>query len=73
MTTINIPDMRTGVNKKDEDGQEVDESDSDSGGYDEEDDAKEEKKAEAGEKKEGKYYRVFYSLIVFRKTCQKTI
>ena len=72
MTTINIPDMRTGVNKKDEDGQEVDESDSDSG-YDEEDDAKEEKKAEVSEKKEGKYYRVFYSLIVFRKTCQKII
>ena len=72
VTTINIPDMRTGVNKKDEDGQEVDESDSDSG-YDEEDDAKEEKKAEVSEKKEGKYYRVFYSLIVFRKTCQKTI
>ena len=72
VTTINIPDMRTGVNKKDEDGQDVDESDSDSG-YDEEDDAKEEKKAAASEKKEGKYYRVFYSLIVFRKTCQKTI
>ena len=72
VTKINIPDMRTGVNKKDEDGQIVDESDSDSG-YDEEDDAKEEQKAAVSEKKEGKYYRVFYSLIVFRKTCQKTI
>ena len=72
VTTINIPDMRTGVNKKDEDGQDVDESDSESG-YDEEDDAKEEKKAPVSEKKEGKYYRVFYSLSVFRKTCQKTI
>lgn len=54
VTTINIPDMRTGVNKKDEDGQPIDSSDSDSG-YDDEDDTKEEKKAAVAEKKEGKY------------------
>ena len=58
VTTINIPDMRTGVAKKNEDGQEVEDSDSDTG-YDEEDDTKEEKKAAVEEKKEGKYYRVF--------------
>lgn len=60
VTTINIPDMRTGLTKKDEDGVDVDESDSDTG-YDEEDDTKEEKKTAAKEKKEqGKYFRVFY-------------
>jgi hypothetical protein len=52
--------MRTGLTKKDEDGVDVDESDSDTG-YDEEDDTKEEKKTAAKEKKEqGKYFRVFY-------------
>ena len=60
VTTINIPDMRTGVAKKDEDGQEVEDSDSDDV-YDDEDDSKEEKKAAAEEKKPGKYKRVFYS------------
>lgn len=53
VTSINIPDMRTGVNKKDEDGQPVEESDSDTE-YDEEDDSKEEKKATEASKKEGK-------------------
>jgi hypothetical protein len=58
VTSINIPDMRQGV-KKDEDGQPLDDSDSDSV-YDDEDDAKEEaKEAQAAKvNNEGKY-RVF--------------
>jgi len=51
VTTIDIPDIRTGFKNKNEDGVEVDSSDTDTE-YDEEDDTKEAPKEE--EKVEGK-------------------
>ena len=65
VTTINIPDMRSGINKQDEDGEPVESSDTESG-YDEEEDTKEEAKAVEAPKKEGKYKSECF--ILFRKT-----
>jgi hypothetical protein len=50
--------MRTGMGKKDEDGEAESSSDSDEG-YGDEDDVNEDKKAPVQEKKQGKYLRVF--------------
>ena len=54
VTTINIPDMRTGVNKNDEEGGQAEDSSSSDEGYGDEDDNKEEQKEVVEDKKEGK-------------------
>ena len=70
VTTINIPDMRSGVNKEDEDGNPAEESDSDTS-YGEETDAKATPTTEES-KKDGKFLKVCL-LYSCRKTSQKIV
>ena len=70
VTTINIPDMRSGVNKNDEDGNPAQDSDSDTS-YGEETDAKATQVVEET-KKEGKFKKVCL-LYSCRKTSQKIV
>lgn len=64
VTSINIPDTRTGVNKEKKEKEDDDDSDSDTS-YGDEDDAKEEVKKTEEPKKEGKFHFIFliYDLI----------